>query len=266
MYTLNIEHQIRDLPTWKGAFDQFAEARAKAGVLAQRIRHPIDKPHHLVIELDFATAEGAERFGQFLRSTVWSSSEASPALVGMPVARVLVSAEQPTAETRQQLGTARTSAPTLAPTIGFNHVALVTGDLDRLISFYRDVFDATVVVDLDEGHMRHALIDMGRGSCLHAFMMPGNPHAAGSPEMFGRGHLDHVAIDVSDAEQFEMLRGRLVAAGASDGLMTDFGRMRVVTFRDPDGFEAEIALWAEGDPLRYDEAIREPLSSRPVGG
>lgn|SRR5487761_1159440 len=98
MFTLNIEHEISDLPTWKGAFDRFAEARAKAGVLAQRIRHPIDKPHHLVIELDFATAEGAEQFGQFLRNTVWSSPEASPALVGMPVARVLVSAEQPTAE------------------------------------------------------------------------------------------------------------------------------------------------------------------------
>jgi hypothetical protein len=35
---------------------------------------------------------------------------------------------------------------------------------------------------------------------------------------------------------------------------------------DPDGLEAEIALWTEGDPLRYDEAIREPLSPRPVGG
>lgn len=49
-----------------------------------------------------------------------------------------------------------------------------------------------------------------------------------------------------------------MAAGASDGLATDFGMHRVVMFRDPDGFEAEIALWTEGTPLRYEDAIREP--------
>ena len=146
----------------------------------------------------------------------------------------------------------------MAPTVGFNHVAVVTSDLDRLISFYREVFDAPVVVDLDEGDLRHAFIDMGGGSCIHAFMMPDSPHAAGSSEMFGRGHLDHVAFDVVDAEHFEILRDRLVAAGASDGLVTDFGMQRVVMFRDPDGFEAEIALWTDGTPLRYEEAIREP--------
>jgi hypothetical protein len=89
-------------------------------------------------------------------------------------------------------------------------------------------------------------------------MIPDNPNAAGSPEMFGRGHLDHIAFDVTDAEHFEILRDRLVAAAASDGLVTDFGMQRVVTFRDPDGFEAEIARWTEGAPLRYEEAIREP--------
>jgi catechol 2,3-dioxygenase-like lactoylglutathione lyase family enzyme len=144
--------------------------------------------------------------------------------------------------------------------VGFNHVALVTADLDRLISFYESVFEAKVVVDLDEGHIRHALIDFGAGSCLHAFMLPNNPDAAGSSEMFGRGHLDHIAFNVVDAEAFERLRERLVVAGASDGQATDFGMQRVVSFSDPDGFEAEIALWTSGDPLPYEEALREPYS------
>jgi hypothetical protein len=76
--------------------------------------------------------------------------------------------------------------------------------------------------------------------------------------MFGRGHLDHIALDVADREQFEMLRQRLVAIGASNGLATDFGMLRAVVFKDPDGLEAEIALWTDGTPLRYEEAIREP--------
>lgn len=68
-------------------------------------------------------------------------------------------------------------------TAGFNHVALVTADLDRLIAFYHEVFEAPVVVDLDEGHVRHAFIDMGGGSWIHAFMMPNNTHGIGSPEI-----------------------------------------------------------------------------------
>jgi hypothetical protein len=34
MFTLSIEHRITDFPTWKTAFDRFAEARDQAGVLA----------------------------------------------------------------------------------------------------------------------------------------------------------------------------------------------------------------------------------------
>lgn len=49
-----------------------------------------------------------------------------------------------------------------------------------------------------------------------------------------------------------------MAAGASDGLATDFGMHRVVMFRDPDGFEAEIALWTEGTPLRYETPFGSP--------
>jgi hypothetical protein len=45
----------------------------------------------------------------------------------------------------------------------------------------------------------------------------------GSSRIFGRGHVDHLAIDVAGGDQFELLRKRLVERGASDGLVTDFG-------------------------------------------
>jgi hypothetical protein len=89
MYTLSIEHAITDLPTWKTAFDQFADARTNAGVVSDRIRRPVDDPGHLVIDLDFQTRERAEAFRQFLTSVVWATSEASPALAGRPTTRLL---------------------------------------------------------------------------------------------------------------------------------------------------------------------------------
>jgi len=89
MYTLSIEHAISDFATWKSAFDRFADARAKGGVVGDRIRRPIDDPGHLIIDLDFQSRERAEAFRQFLSNEVWANREASPALVGRPSTRLL---------------------------------------------------------------------------------------------------------------------------------------------------------------------------------
>lgn len=145
---------------------------------------------------------------------------------------------------------------------GCNHVAMHTQDLDRLIAFYEAVFDAEVRLDMQEGSLRHALIDLGGGFCLHPFAhADGSTHAAGSDAMFDRGHLDHLAIDVGDAETFQLLRARLVDVGASDGTVTDFGSVRSVWFEDPDGMGAEIALWSDGAPLSFDDRRQEDYAT-----
>lgn len=144
-------------------------------------------------------------------------------------------------------------------TAGCNHVALVTRDLDRLIDFYVGIFGAEVTLDMEEGPLRHAMIDLGAGFSLHPFeFAEGNPHGTGSEAIFDRGHLDHVAINVADPEAFELLRKRLVDAGASDGAITDFGIVRSVWFQDPDGMGSEIAMWSHGEPLAFEDRIREP--------
>jgi hypothetical protein len=89
MFTLSIEHAINDFLTWKQAFDRFAEARQKAGVVSQRIRRPVGDPHYLVIELEFEAHENADNFRQFLQDVVWAHRDASPALVGAAASRIL---------------------------------------------------------------------------------------------------------------------------------------------------------------------------------
>jgi len=138
-------------------------------------------------------------------------------------------------------------------TTGFNHVALLTADIDRFVQFYVDVFDAEVRHDLGEGGMRHVVLDLGAGSCLHPFQIEGNPHGQASSVMFDRGHVDHLALNVADDATFEKLRHRLVDAGASDGMITDFGVVRTVWFEDPDGMGSEIALWQDGEPIPFEQ-------------
>jgi hypothetical protein len=89
MATLHIEHAVSDFDTWKAAFDSFAEARITAGVRRQRIQRPVDDRNFIVLELDFDTAAAAGRFLHFLETSVWTTRESSPALVGTPQTRIL---------------------------------------------------------------------------------------------------------------------------------------------------------------------------------
>ncbi|MDJ0361717.1 hypothetical protein [Rhodococcus sp. H29-C3] len=88
MATLRIEHSITDFDTWNDAFGRFAERRKDGGVLAEKIMQPIDDPHYVFIDLEFATVEAAQRFQQFLETQVWPDPAKSPALEGSPRARV----------------------------------------------------------------------------------------------------------------------------------------------------------------------------------
>lgn len=93
MTTLHIEHPITDFPTWRGAYERFADHRRQAGVTGERVARPVDDDHYVVVDLDFPSREQAQRFLGFLESTVWASAASSPALAGTPRTRLLEAAE-----------------------------------------------------------------------------------------------------------------------------------------------------------------------------
>ena len=60
--------------------------------------------------------------------------------------------------------------------------------------------------------------------------------------MFGRGRIDHLGLQAASIEAFDEIRDRLMARGASDDFVTDFGSILSVFFRDPDGLEGEVCV------------------------
>jgi hypothetical protein len=88
MPTLLIEHSITDFDTWHEAFVRFAARRKEGGALRERVMQPVDDPHYVLIDLEFATLDAARRFQQFLETQVWSTPANSPALVGSPRTRI----------------------------------------------------------------------------------------------------------------------------------------------------------------------------------
>jgi catechol 2,3-dioxygenase-like lactoylglutathione lyase family enzyme len=125
---------------------------------------------------------------------------------------------------------------------GINHVAILTNDTDRLAAFYREVFDAEVSHHEQIGDGQLTLIDIGPKTELNIFELEGNTEADRQVPMFGRGRIDHVGLAAANQEAFDEIRRRLIARGASDGFVTDFGRSLSIFFRDPDGLEGEVLL------------------------
>ena len=153
---------------------------------------------------------------------------------------------------------------------GINHVAVLTADTDRFVEFYGGVFGATHEVLQEHDGFKLTLVWVGPTAELNVFELADNTEHARQVPMFGRGRLDHLALEAASLDAFDELRVRLLARGATDGFVTDFGHILSLFFRDPDGLEAEVCVqnpnshpgvhYPPGTPaLRYHPAGAAPL-------
>jgi catechol 2,3-dioxygenase-like lactoylglutathione lyase family enzyme len=149
---------------------------------------------------------------------------------------------------------------------GFNHVATVTRDMDRLVAFYQEVFDATPVFDLVAPglELRHVGLDIG-GAFIHAWEADERTTGSFPQEMFRRGRLDHIALAARDEAALEILRHRLVEHRACEGNVTDFGSILSVWFTDPDGMELEVCCIKTGASIGDVVDPRPPADATAAG-
>jgi catechol 2,3-dioxygenase-like lactoylglutathione lyase family enzyme len=139
-----------------------------------------------------------------------------------------------------------------------NHVAVLTGDLDRFVDFWCDVFELELALDDTTPAFRHALLRISPTTWLHPIqMVGGTPDDAGSPDLGRRGHLDHIGLNVASPEAFATVRRRLIARGACDGTVDDLGAQQSLSFTDPDGMWCEVCLIT--DPTLADLHAPRPL-------
>jgi catechol 2,3-dioxygenase-like lactoylglutathione lyase family enzyme len=126
---------------------------------------------------------------------------------------------------------------------GVNHVAILTADADRLHTFYREVFDATVSHEPNAPDgVQLSFVDVGPESQLNVFEIAGNSEAQRQTPMFGRGRIDHVGLQAASVDAFHTIRNRLMDRASTDGFVTDFGPVLSLFFTDPDGLEGEVCV------------------------
>ncbi len=125
---------------------------------------------------------------------------------------------------------------------GINHVAVLTSDTDRFIAFYREVFGVHVDGQDLLPFGKLTFVNIGGNRELNVFEITDNAEATRQVPAFERGRLDHIGFQAASMDAFNEARRRLMAKGATDGYVSDFGTVYSCFFRDPDGLECEVVV------------------------
>jgi catechol 2,3-dioxygenase-like lactoylglutathione lyase family enzyme len=132
----------------------------------------------------------------------------------------------------------QTSGPAVTSVSGVSHIALMSGDIDRLAAFYETVFGAELVAR-SEGVPRKCFLRLTPLTHLHVFEV--DPERARNPgdAPFDAGSINHFALEAQDVDAFVRVRDRLIAAGRSDGTVYEAPGQYTLFATDPDGLFVE---------------------------
>jgi hypothetical protein len=86
MTSLHIEHPVNDLEPWLATFRSFDDFRAQGGVTAVQVRHGVDNPNYIAVDLEFESVEQARAFLAQLETQIWPNA---PHFDGIPTTRIL---------------------------------------------------------------------------------------------------------------------------------------------------------------------------------
>ena len=130
--------------------------------------------------------------------------------------------------------------------IGYHHLSLSVSDLDKSTEWYQQVLGLDVAAQIEgEGFRRTRLRAPGSGVTLTL-----TRHEQQSGETFDerRPGMDHVALQVSSADDVKALKDRFAELGVNHSeVKASSGGTAMITLRDPDNIQVEV-FGGELDP------------------
>lgn len=136
---------------------------------------------------------------------------------------------------------------------GINHLALVTGDMDRTIHFWRDLLELRMVAGIGQPGYRHYFFEVSANDLIAFFEWPDveplaeRDHGAPIP---GKVGFDHVSLGVDTAEELWRLKDRLDAAGFWTSEVVDHGFIHSLYSFDPNNIPIEFSYSIPGKEIR----------------
>jgi catechol 2,3-dioxygenase-like lactoylglutathione lyase family enzyme len=128
-------------------------------------------------------------------------------------------------------------------TIGINHVTAVTADLDRLVRFYSDMFDAEKVFEgqAANGHPRMAIVELGGTRYVKIVE---SASVAGAHDSVTRSATERFGLAVGSHDELRDLRDRMIKAGAQVGEIERLPTQWIMRVIDPDGTLLQVCAHA----------------------
>ena len=127
---------------------------------------------------------------------------------------------------------------------GFNHLAMVTADMDRTIRFWRDFLGMRLVAGLGSKNYRHYFLEISATDMIAFFEWPdvtAIPEKDHGVPVKGSFAFDHVSIAVeSDDDLFE-LKNRFEAAEMWVSEVIDHGFIHSIYAFDPNNIPIEFS-------------------------
>lgn len=147
---------------------------------------------------------------------------------------------------------------------GINHLAMVTGDMDATIRFWRDLLGMRLVAGLGRPGYRHYFFEVSGHDLLAFFEWPGVEKSAlkdhGVP-VKGPFSFDHVSFEVeSDGDLWE-LKDKLEASDIWVSEVIDHGFIHSIYTFDPNNIAIEFSAPVRGVDVRSNPVN---MDSRPT--
>jgi len=136
---------------------------------------------------------------------------------------------------------------------GIHHLAMVTGDMDATIRFWRDLLGMRLVAGLGSKGYRHYFLEISEHDMIAFFEWPGakavHEKDHGVP-VKGPVVFDHVSVGVGDDQDLWEIKDRLEAAGFSVSETIDHGFIHSTYAFDPNGIPIEFSAPAANVDVR----------------
>ena len=143
---------------------------------------------------------------------------------------------------------------------GINHLAMVTGDMDRTIRFWRDLLGMRLVAGLGRPGYRHYFFEVSAHDMIAFFEWPDAlpvPEKDHGVPVAGPCVFDHISFEVVGEEDLWELRDKLDAAGVWVSEPIDHGFICSIYTFDPNNIPIEFSAPVPEVDLRARPAMKD---------
>ncbi len=143
---------------------------------------------------------------------------------------------------------------------GINHLAMVTGDMDATIRFWRDLIGMRLIHGFGQKGFRHYFFEIDDKNTLAFFEWDGaRPVGQKHHGVPFKGPIafDHIAFGVASSEDAWQLKDKLEAAGFECSDVIDHVFIHSIYAFDPNGIPIEFCYEVPGQDIRQHPVLND---------